>query len=142
MCFCILCRNSRWPQKVAEKQFFLKIASRLFIYPVAPKFCRSRSISHCFRDKCFYVSRRNSRWPLKVVGKSRQYFDKMPLSHTVKEIEASLCFCIFRNNSKIKNGRHFWGEENFFENWQEYILWIENFDEITLARTVKEIEAN
>ena len=34
----------------------------------------------------------------------------------------------------------------FFENWQEYIaqdtLWVENFDEIALSRTVKEIVAN
>ena len=35
-------------------------------------------------------------------------FDEIPLSHTVKEIEAILCFAIF-------------GKENFFENCQEYI---------------------
>ena len=28
-------------------------------------------------------------------------FDEITLSHTVKEIEVNLCFCIFRNNSKI-----------------------------------------
>ena len=33
----------------------------------------------------------------------------------VKEIEAILCFAIFGKNSKIPNGRHFWGGENFFE---------------------------
>ena len=43
------------------------------------------------------------------------------LSGTVKEIEANLCFCIFGENVKIQNGRHFWGEENFFENCQKYI---------------------
>ena len=54
----------------------------------------------------------------------------------VKEIEANLCFAIFGKNSKIQNGRHFWGGENFLK--------IANitFDEITLSRTVKEIEAN
>ena len=26
--------------------------------------------------------------------------------------------------AKIQNGRHFWGEEIFFEYWQEYIFWI------------------
>ena len=39
-----------------------------------------------------------------------------------------------------------WEEEEFFENCQEYIFsdtpWLENFDEIALSRTVKEIEAN
>ena len=33
----------------------------------------------------------------------------------VKEIEANLCFAIFGKNSKIQNGRHFWGGENFLK---------------------------
>ena len=32
-----------------------------------------------------------------------------------KEIEANLCFAIFGKNSKIQNGRHFWGGENFWK---------------------------
>ena len=47
-------------------------------------------------------------------------FDEIALSRTVKEIEANLCFAIFGKNSKIQNGRHFWGGENFFENCKEY----------------------
>ena len=47
-------------------------------------------------------------------------FDEIALSHTVKEIEANLCFAIFGKNSKIQNGRHFWGGANFFKNYQEY----------------------
>ena len=39
-------------------------------------------------------------------------FDEITLSCMVKKIEANL---------KIQNGRHFWEEENFFENCQEYI---------------------
>ena len=42
-------------------------------------------------------------------------FDEIALSHTVKEIEANLCFAIFGKNSKIQNGRHFWGGENLNE---------------------------
>ena len=42
-------------------------------------------------------------------------FDEMALSRTVKEIEAILCFSIFGKNSKIQNGRHFWGGENFLK---------------------------
>ena len=38
------------------------------------------------------------------------------------------------------------GEGNIFSKWQRvhslYTLWVENFDEIALSRTVKEIEAN
>ena len=41
--------------------------------------------------------------------------DEITLSRTVKEIEANLCFDIFGKNSKIQNGRHFWGGENFLK---------------------------
>ena len=67
-------------------------------------------------------------------------FDEIALSRTVKEIEANLCFAIFGKNSKIQNGRHFWGGENFLHSSDT--LWVENFDEIALSRTVKEIEGN
>ena len=43
-------------------------------------------------------------------------FNEIALSRTVKEIEANLCFAILGKYSKIQNGRHFWGGENFFEN--------------------------
>ena len=49
-------------------------------------------------------------------------FDEITLSHTVKEIEANLCFSIFGKNSKIQNGRHFWGEENFLKIGKSTIL--------------------
>ena len=49
-----------------------------------------------------------------------EIFDEIALSRTVKEIEANLCFAIFGKNSKIQNGRHFWGGENFGENCKEY----------------------
>ena len=42
-------------------------------------------------------------------------FDAIALSRTVKDIEANLCFAIFGKNSKIQNGRHFWGGENFLK---------------------------
>ena len=42
-------------------------------------------------------------------------FDEIALSRMVKEIEANLCFAIFGKNSKIQNGRHFWGGENFWK---------------------------
>ena len=73
-------------------------------------------------------------------------FDEIALSHTVKEIEANLCFAIFGKNSKIQNGRHFGEGKIFCQKLQRLhsldTLWFENFDEITLSRTVKEIEAN
>ena len=37
---------------------------------------------------------------------------EIALSRTVKEIQAILCFAIFGKNSKIQNGRHFWGGEH------------------------------
>ena len=72
-------------------------------------------------------------------------FDEIALSRTVKEIEANLSFAIFDKNSKIQNGRHF-GEGKIFWKLQRVhsldTLWVENFDEIALSRTVKEMEAN
>ena len=72
-------------------------------------------------------------------------FDEIALSRTVKEIEADWCFTIFGKNSKIQNGRHFWGGENFWKIAKIALLrslCVENFAEIALSRTVKEIEAN
>ena len=71
-------------------------------------------------------------------------FDEIALSGTVKEIEGNLCFAIFGKNSKIQNGRHFWGGENFWKIAKITFLRskISKIDEIALSRTVKEIEAN
>ena len=49
-------------------------------------------------------------------------FDEIALSRTVKEIEVNLCFAIFGKNSKIQNGRHFWGGENFLKIAKSMIL--------------------
>ena len=70
----------------------------------------------------------------------------------------NLCFAIFGKNSKNQNGHHFWGGENFLKIANSTFLRypvgrkfrrnrsishrVENFDEIALSRTVKEIEAN
>ena len=64
----------------------------------------------------------------------------------VKEIEANLCFAIFGPKFENSKWPPFLGRGKFFENCQEYnaqiTLWVENFDEIALSRTVMEIEAN
>ena len=49
-------------------------------------------------------------------------FAEIALSRMVKEIEANLCFTIFGKNSKIQNGRHLWGGENFFKIGKSTIL--------------------
>ena len=72
-------------------------------------------------------------------------FQQIALSRTVKEIESILCFAILGKNSKIQNGRHMWEEKNFWKLPRVHCsdtLWVENFDEIALSHTVKEIEAN
>ena len=66
----------------------------------------------------FWQKFENSKWPPflgegKILGVEN--FDEIALSRTVKEIEANLCFAIFGKNSKIQNGRHFWGGENFLK---------------------------
>ena len=42
-------------------------------------------------------------------------FDEIAPSQMVKEIEGNSCFAIFGKNSKIQNGRHFWGGENILK---------------------------
>ena len=61
----------------------------------------------------------------------------------VFEIQAFFQFCICEKNSKIQNGHHFWQVKYslkigiFFPD----TLWVKNFAEITLPRTVFEIKA-
>ena len=62
------------------------------------------------RGKCFENCRVHSLDTLWV-----ENFDEIALSRTVKEIEGNLCFAIFGKNSKIQNGRHFGGGENFLK---------------------------
>ena len=52
------------------------------------------------------------------MGKKK--FVEITLSRTVFQIQAFLCFAIFEKNSKIQNGRHFWRDSIFFENWVDY----------------------
>ena len=61
-----------------------------------------------------------------------EIFDEIALSRTVKEIEANLCFAIFGKNSKIQNGCHFWGGENFLK-IVKIFLWVENFENRSIS---------
>ena len=49
-------------------------------------------------------------------------FDEVTLSCMVKKIEANLRFSILGKNSKIQNGRHMWGGENFLKNAKSTFL--------------------
>ena len=57
---------------------------------------------------------KNCQYTLDTLGVEN--FNNIPLSHTVKEIEANLCFSIFVDNSKWPS---LLGRGNSFENWQE-----------------------
>ena len=64
----------------------------------------------------------------------------MRTNSKVKEIEANLCFSIFGKNSKIQNGRHFWGGEKFFKfaksTFLRYPVGRKFYEEIALSCTV------
>ena len=71
----------------------------------------------------FWQKFEKSKWP-PFLGRGKFFeiakstFLRYPVgrnSRTIKEIEANLCFAIFGKNSKIQNGRHFWGGENFLK---------------------------
>ena len=100
LCFAIFGKNSKIQngRHFWGGENFWKIAKIAFLrYPVGRKFRRNRSIE-------------NSKWPPFLGrGKFLEGID------TVKEIEGNLCFAIFGKNSKIQNGRHFWGGENFWK---------------------------
>ena len=90
----------------------------------------SRTVKEIEANLCFAIFGENSKWP-PFLGRGKFFwklqilhsldtlwaenFDEIALSRTVKEIEANLCFAIFGKNSKIQNGRHFWGGEKFLK---------------------------
>ena len=118
------------------ENFFTIAKSTLLRYSVGRKFRRNRSISHGFGDRSksvfchFWPKFENSKW-LPFFGERKiclqlprvhcsdilwiKNFEEIDLLRTFKEIEANLCFAIFDKNSKIQNGRHFWGGENFLK---------------------------
>ena len=51
-------------------------------------------------------------------------FDKITLPHTVKEIEANLCFAIFCQKFENSKLPPFLRSAKFFENYQDYIAQI------------------
>ena len=144
----------------------MKIAKITFLrYPAGENFDEitlSRTVKEIEANLCFAIFGKNSKIQngrhfcggenfLKIAKTTMlrhpvgENFDEIALSRMVKEIEANLCFAIFGKNSKIQNGRHFWGGENFLKTAKTTMLRYpvgENFDEIALSRTVKEIEAN
>ena len=71
------------------------------------KFENSKWPPHVGRGKFFENCRVHSLDTLWV-----ENFEEIARSGTVMEI---LCFAIFGKNSKIQNGRHFWGGENFWK---------------------------
>ena len=123
----------------------------------------SRTVKEIEGNLCFSIFGKNSKWP-PFLGRGKFFkncqgyngqipcglkmvenFDEIALSRMVKEIQANLCFAIFGKYSKIQNSRHFWGGENFWKIAKITFLRYpvgENFDEIALSRTVKEIEPN
>ena len=114
-----------------KRKFFLKLPRVHFLdtlwvgnFNEITLFCTVKA-SLCFSIFCKNLKIKNGRhmWGrenfLKIAKSTflryplGRYFDEIALSRTVKEIEANLCFAIVGKNSKIQNGRHFWGGENF-----------------------------
>ena len=98
----------------------------------------SHTVKEIEANLCFAIVGKNSKFKMAAIfGEGKIFwklqrlhsldtlwvenFDEIALSRMVKEIEANLCFAIFGKNSKIQNGRHFWGGENFLENCKDYI---------------------
>ena len=135
MCFAIFGKNSKIQngRHFWGGENFWKIAKIAFLrYPVGRKFRRnrlSRTVKEIEANLCFAIFGKNSKiqngrhfWGgenfLKIANITFLRYPvgrKFRRNRTVKEIEANLCFAIFGKNSKIQNGRHFWGGENFLK---------------------------
>ena len=87
----------------------LRIQKQICVFPFLAKI-RKFKMATIFGERKIF-------WKLPIVHLLHtpwvENFDEIALSRTVKEIEANLCFSIFRKNLKIQNGHRFWGEEIF-----------------------------
>ena len=74
----------------------------------------------------FWQKFENSKWPPflgrgKFFENCKDYIPLIPCGSKISTkslylyLESNLCFAIFGKNSKIQNGRHFWGGENFLK---------------------------
>ena len=61
--------HSRWPMKMAGKQFLRKVASKLSRYPVGQRFHQNCSVLHRFRDKCDFAFYAEFKMTTKKCGK-------------------------------------------------------------------------
>ena len=109
--------NSKWPPFLGRGNFFFKLQrvhslDTLWVENF-DEIALSRTVKEIEANLCFLNCKEYTLWVEKFLWVEN--FDEIALSRTVKEIEAILCFAIFGKNSKIQNGRHFWGGENFFK---------------------------
>ena len=124
--------NSKWPPFLGRGHFFENRKDYIPWIPVGRKISTKslyRTVKEIEANLCFAIFGKNSKiqngrhfWGGEFFFKiAKITFLRYPVSRkfrrkcsslTVKEIEANLCFAIFGKNSKVQNGRHFWGGEN------------------------------
>ena len=97
--------------KISTKSLYLARLRRYKQFCVFPFLAKIQNGRHFWGGENFLkINNIHSSHTLRV-----ENFDEIALSRTVKEIQAILCFSIFGENSKIQNGRHFWGGEFFLK---------------------------
>ena len=114
-----ICIPSKYP--VRDRAIFVEIAlsrtvkeyrSKFAIFAIFGKNSKIQNGRH-FRGGEFFFAKIAKNTMLKYLWVEN--FDEIALSRMVKEIVGNLCFAIFGKTSKIQNGRHFWGGENFLK---------------------------
>ena len=103
MPFCI-----GWVENFNEITLFCTVKANL-CFSIFGKNLKNQNGRHFWGGEIFFENCRVH----SLDSLSVENFDEIALSHTVKGIEANSCFGIFGKNSKIQNGRHFCGGENF-----------------------------
>ena len=130
--FFLLCRHWRWASKLAGKQNFGKVPSRLFTYPVGLKFhwnALSRTVAEI---NAFYVEIHDGcqKWPVDSASQKGHQNLFSLLRFRDKHV-----FAFYAEIS-------FWREIDFCENLpldSADTLWVKKFVEIALSSTVIDI---
>ena len=155
--------NSKWPPFLGRRKFFWKLLrvhfwDNLWVENF-DEIALSRTVKEIEAILCFAIFGKNSKIQNgchfgggeNILKLPRVHcldtlwvenFDEIALSHAVKEIEANSKWEKFENSKWppfLGRGKFFWKLQRVHS---LDTLWIENFDEITLSRTVKEIEGN
>ena len=132
--FCEKFENSKWLPFLARQNFFENWHGYSAEIPCGSKISsKSLYLAGFLRYKHFYVLQKIRKFKMAVIFGETKFFEnrhgysaEIPCGSKISSKSLYLvrfsrykhfCFAIFAKNSKIQNGRHFWRDKIFFQNW-------------------------